>query len=73
MGFEELLQEVIHVISDLFLVVVKAQPVGEACASGLVDVEQVRLGVPREWVVNGGVTAGIDTAWTILSKKSHFA
>ena len=62
-----------HVIADLLFVMVKPQPVREPGAGGLVDVEQVRLGVPREWVVNGGVTAGIDTAWTILSKKSHFA
>lgn len=62
-----------HVISNLLFVVVKTQSVREPGAGGLVDVQQVRLGIPGVRIMDSGVATSIYTTRSILAEKSHFA
>ena len=61
-----------HVIADLLFVMVKPQPVREPGAGGLVDVQQVGLGIPGIGVMDSRVAGSIHPARPILAEQSHF-
>lgn len=71
MSLEELLQEVIHVVCHLLLVMVKAATVRKACPSWLVDVYQVRVTVPRKLVQDSIRPVSVHFTWTIFAKQGH--
>ena len=73
-GIEESLQEVVHVPRHLLLIGVIAAliSVRETDASGLVNVDDVSLAVPRVRV-KGGLQVAVDMARTILEQQGKLA
>jgi hypothetical protein len=67
--FEELLKEIVHVLGNTSLIVVRTGDwVGETCASGLVNVQNVGLGVPRKGIGGSVAAFSVDLARPVLAE-----